>query len=388
MKLKFIVLLFVITTIFFSSCDGSIKYDVERLKIDTDNVSLGHSISLSEDDKTLIIGAAVLENEIGAVYIFTWSGTQWTLNATLTASDGTSGDGFGSSVSLSSDGSTALIGAPYSDIDLLDSNNEIVKITNAGAAYIFTCSGTTWSQKAKLSTSDCEGDDHFGYSVSLSSDGSTALLGVPGGEAAYIFKTTNWQTDNSPTAKLTASDSSEWGFFGSSVCLSSDASIALIGAPTREAAYIFKTTNWQTDNSPAVKLTASDSSEWDFFGSSVSLSSDGSTALFGVPGGEAAYIFESNSWIDCTETAKLIAPDSGEVEEFGYSVSLTSDGKTALISNFYDNALYLYSSGSWSECFVDTKISFALFNIVTISSDGSFAIMIDDTNNRGYVIYF
>ena len=81
------------------------------------------------------------------------------------ASDAATNDLFGISVSLSSDGSTALVSAQG-------------KSSNTGAAYIFTRSGATWTQQQKITASDAAIDVRFGVSVSLSGDGSTALVGV------------------------------------------------------------------------------------------------------------------------------------------------------------------------------------------------------------------
>ena len=85
--------------------------------------------------------------------------------AKLLASDGSTNDQFGVSVSISSDGNTAIVGA-YND----DSGR--------GSAYIYTRSGTTWSQQTKLTASDGSSDDYFGYSVSISGDGNTAIVGA------------------------------------------------------------------------------------------------------------------------------------------------------------------------------------------------------------------
>ena len=104
----------------------------------------------------------------------------WTEIQKLLASDNPEYDRFGYSVSL--DGDTALIGAPYDD-----DNGEL-----SGSAYVFTRIGTTWTQQAKLLSSDNPEYDRFGFSVSL--DGDTALIGAPydvdNGDlsgSAYIF---------------------------------------------------------------------------------------------------------------------------------------------------------------------------------------------------------
>ncbi|MDV7390622.1 FG-GAP repeat protein, partial [Arthrospira platensis SPKY1] len=82
----------------------------------------------------------------------------------MLASDYASGDVFGISVALSSDGNTLAVGA-----DLEDTS----PASNNGAVYIFTRSGSTWTQQAKLLASDYASNEQFGYSVALSSDGNT-----------------------------------------------------------------------------------------------------------------------------------------------------------------------------------------------------------------------
>jgi hypothetical protein len=108
----------------------------------------------------------------------------WTQQAKLLASDGAASDYFGRTVSISGDGSTAIVGA-YGDDD---------KGTSSGSAYIFTRSGTVWTQQAKLLASDGAASDSFGQAVSISGDGSTAIIGAYGNAdkgsasgSAYIF---------------------------------------------------------------------------------------------------------------------------------------------------------------------------------------------------------
>jgi len=141
----------------------------------------GWSVSLSGD--TALIGADGDNdngNSSGSAYVFIRTGTTWTQQAKLLASDGTADDSFGWSVSLFGD--TALIGAPYDD-DKGDAS---------GSAYVFIRTGTTWTQQAKLLASDGAEEDRFGWRVSLSGD--TALFGVKWDEdngnnsgSAYVF---------------------------------------------------------------------------------------------------------------------------------------------------------------------------------------------------------
>src|ERR1022692_473480 len=195
---------------------------------------------------------------------FVLTGVTWTQQAKLTASDGASGDQFGSSVSLF--GTTAVIGAPGNSAQ--------------GAAYVFTTTGFTWTQQAKLTASDGAAGDQFGISVAVS--GPTAVVGASGSAsnqgAAYIFTLagTTW----SQQAKLTASDAASGDQFGGSVSLSATTAVAgAIGkSGSTGAAYVF--INSGTSWTQQAKLTASDGVNGDHFGASVSVSGD--TALAGA----------------------------------------------------------------------------------------------------------
>ncbi len=161
----------------------------------------------------------------------------------LAASDGAANDVFGCSVSLSSDGATALIGAD---------NATVAGNAYQGAAYVFVNNGGIWSQQ-KLTASDGLADDQFGWSVWLSADGATALIGavcatVTGNEyqgAVYVFVNNGgtW----SEQQKLTASDGAANDEFGQSVAVSADGNTALVGSvyaaasgkAQQGAAYVF-----------------------------------------------------------------------------------------------------------------------------------------------------
>ena len=302
------------------------------------------SVSLSADGNTALIGAvnALVGNNSaqGAAYVFVRSGGTWSLLQKLTASDSAANDNFGISVSLSADGSTALIGAFYATVG---------GHTFQGAAYVFVLSGGTWSQQ-KLTASDGAANDNFGLRVSLSADGSTALIGANNAKvdgnanqgAAYVFVRSGgtW----SQVEKLTASDGAANAYFGYSVSLSGDGSTALIGAyaakvgsnANQGAAYVFVLSDgtW----SPQQKLAALDGASGAEFGFSVSLSADGNTALIGAINASvgnnlsqgAAYVFV-NSGGTWSELQKLTALDGAADDQFGSSVSLSADGSTALI---------------------------------------------------------
>jgi hypothetical protein len=135
----------------------------------------GHSVAVS--DSTAVVGAHGHNSATGAAYVFVRSGTTWSQQAELTASDATAGDDFGWSVAVS--GSTAVVGAQYRNAE-------------TGAAYVFVRSGATWSQQAQLTASDGATNAYFGFSVAVS--GSTAVVGAYGHNsgtgAAYVFVNT------------------------------------------------------------------------------------------------------------------------------------------------------------------------------------------------------
>ena len=295
----------------------------------------GNSVSVSGD--TILVGAYNDDDggsNSGSVYVFVRSGTVWSQQAKLTASDAAFGDFFGVSVSLSGD--TALVGSYYDNDAGPDS----------GSAYVFVRSGTVWSQQAKLTASDAAADDNFGISVSLSGD--TALIGSyvddDAGNAsgsAYVF--TRNATVWSQQAKLTASDAATSDFFGTSVSVSGDT--ALVGANGDDdggsasgSAYVFvrSGTSWSQQR----KLTSNDAGGLENrLGYSVSIS--GGTALVGETGDHAgatyagcAYVFVRSGTV-WSPQAKLIASDAAEYDSFGVSVSLS--GNTALVGSHLDD---------------------------------------------------
>jgi hypothetical protein len=294
----------------------------------------GYSISI--DGNNVLIGNVLDDDngvDSGSAYIFIRNGTTWTQQAKLLPSDGASWDEFGLSVSLSGD--TALIGAWHDDDNGGDS----------GSAYIFTRNGTTWTQQAKLLPSDGEGGDVFGFSVSLSGD--TALIGAVldndnGGDSGSAYVFTRSGTIWTQQQKLHASDGASGDVFGYSVSLSGNT--ALIGAKWDNdyasgsgSAYIFirNSTTWTQQ----AKLLASDSSNYDYFGSSVFLNED--TALIGAPQDDdngvdsgSAYVFTRSNAI-WTQQAKLLALDGTEYDQFGISVSLSDNN--ALIGSVFDD---------------------------------------------------
>jgi hypothetical protein len=273
----------------FTRSDSTWK-QVEELTAATGGVSgyFGRSVALSADGETALVGAPAARGQ-GLAWLFTRSESGWSQQGEPLAGAGESGSGrFGRSVALSADGETTLIGAPGDD-------------GNLGAAWLFRLSGSTWTEQgSKLTGSGEAGEGRFGYSTALSGDGSTALVGAPnsGSEdqgAAWAFRQSgsSWSEQSSELTGGKASDE----HFGFSVALSSVGDSALIGAPRanlhRGAAWLFgrSEAGWS-----AAELTAGPSQGgWPRFGAGVALSADGEVALVGAPGAGkkagAAWVF-------------------------------------------------------------------------------------------------
>ncbi len=205
-------------------------------EIRSDN--FGISVGISGD--TVIVGAfrAYVANVewVGAAYVFTRNNGVWTQQQRLTASDGIALDNFGVSVAISGD--TAVIGAyqyPYTST------------ARAGSAYVFTRSGSVWTQQQKLTSSDNIASDSFGSSVAISGD--TAVIGsgrknepdATLAGAAYVFTRSSgvWIQQQ----KLLDPLGLRFNLFGYAVALTGDTVIAgAIGGGTTNptgSSYVF-----------------------------------------------------------------------------------------------------------------------------------------------------
>src|SRR5205823_2837784 len=147
----------------------------------------------------------------GAAYVFVRSGSNWTQQAYLKASNTGAGDQFAYSVAVSGD--TIVIGAPLesSDASGVNGSQNNNRASGSGAAYVFVRSGTTWSQQAYIKSSNSEAGDLFGWSVAVSGDSIT--VGAPG-EASNTTGVNGNQADNSApesgAAYIFARNGSNW----------------------------------------------------------------------------------------------------------------------------------------------------------------------------------
>jgi hypothetical protein len=273
---------------------------------------------------------------------------------------------FGASVALSADGNTALIGGPSDEIK----GKEML----VGAAWVFTRSGSTWTQQGpKLRGEDQEGEAQFGISVALSADGNTALIGgvedVTAKEhvgAAWVFTRAGGKWDQLGSKLTGVSEEVGSGRFGRSVALSADGDTALVGAyfdnSQTGAAWVFKRSG-SSYLQDGPKLTGEGEAGEAQFGFSVALSADGKTALIGGPHDEgttkefmagAAWVFTESvkGWEQ--QGSKLTSGGEKGLGELGTGVALSADGDTALIGAPGDGSAggaraFTRAGASWSQ---------------------------------------
>ncbi len=162
--------------------------------------SFGVNVALSDDGNTLLAGSLdedclstgvnppgcdndrLLDVSTGAAYVFVRSGGVWSQQAFFKASNTGNNDWFGSRLALSGDGNTAVMGASLEDgnakgINGPQDNNSA---NEAGAAYLFTRTGTAWTQQAFIKSEQNEAFDEFGGSVAISRDGKTLVISAHG----------------------------------------------------------------------------------------------------------------------------------------------------------------------------------------------------------------
>jgi hypothetical protein len=289
------------------------------------------TVALSADGNTLAVGArgessaatGIDGNQAdngairaGAVYVFTRTATGWSQQAYVKASNAEAEDVFGESLALSADGNTLAVAAPVEDsaargID----GNQANGAGDSGAVYVFTRTGAVWSQQAYVKASNTEANDTFGDSLALSGDGSTLVVGASNEDSAATGVDGN-QASN--------------------------------GASAAGAVYVF--TRSGTTWAQQAYVKASNTAEFDRFGTSLAISADGDifaagarfedSAAVGVNGGQAdnsadnagaVYVFTRSGTV-WAQQAYVKASNSGVSDNFGHSLALSADGSTLAVS--------------------------------------------------------
>ncbi len=300
------------------------------------------------------------------------------------ASDGAASDIFGRSVAISADGSTMVLGSPYAAVS---------GKSQQGSAYVFRWNGSSWVEM-KLAASDGEANDNFGGDVAVSADGNTVVMGATGDDSgkgsAYVFR---WNGSSWMQKKLTASEGAANDAFGASVAVSEDGDVVIVGASYDDvdlnsdqgSVYVYR---WNGSSWVETKITASDGLASDYFGCSVSVSSDGNIIVVGAHGDDdkgtdsgSAYVYRWNgsSWVG----TKLLASDGTGSDYFGMSVSVSADGNTVAVGAYMDDDMgsgsgsvyvYRWNGSSWAQIKItagDGVAGDGLGNSVAVSADGA-----------------
>ena len=301
----------------------------------------GRSISMSADGNTLAVGAPYNDGTAtnsGHVRIYEWSGAVWTQKGADIDGEAAA-DISGWSISMSSDGNTIAIGAEEND----------GSATSSGHVRIYEWSGTAWAQKG----ADIDGEAAYDFSsrsISMSADGNTLAIGAPGNDETGLFaghvriyewSGTAWSQKGIDIDGEAANDQS-----GHSVSMSSDGNTLAIGAIYNDGAatnaghvrvYEWSGTAWIQKGSDINGEAMNDQG-----GHSVSMSSDGNTLAIGAPynggGGTQAGHVRVYEWSGTAWTQKG-ADINGEAagDQSGYAVSMSSDGSTVLIGAPYND---------------------------------------------------
>lgn len=311
----------------------------------------GYSVTLSGDGSTLAVGstaerssgtgvdAAQDDNSIisaGAVYVFTRNGSAWSQQAYVKASNTEARQMFGYSVALSYDGGTLAVGAfqEGSNATGIDGaqDDDLPDEGESGAVYVFTRSGTLWSQQAYVKASNTGANDNFGIALALSNDGNTLAVGAIG--------------ESSNATGINGADNNL--------------------AVNSGAAYVFSREGGLWSQQAYIK--ASNTGASDRFGSSLDLSADGNTLAVGawgefsaysviLPGGTCGGVSEctqapgDNTWASAGATyvftrdagvwaqeAYIKAFNGAQDTKFGNALALSSDGDTLAVGSFWENS--------------------------------------------------
>lgn len=408
-----------------------------------DGDQFGYRIALGGDGRVLAVGVPRddasptgitgdrSDPDAGAVYVFTWGGTQWESQAYLKPRVLDPADQFGASVGLSALGDTLVVGAPGEDggpgHDVEDNS-----VAGSGAAYVFKRHGTTWMLQDYLKAAKPGVDDGFGTAVAISADGNTVAVGALGEDsratgvdgdpldntltdsgAAYVFTTDGMAWTQAAYLKAAHPDKADR--FGEDLALSGDGAVLAIGASGEDsaalgvggdqadntatnagAAYVFRRTAgaWAQE----AYLKASNSGTSDGFGLHVALSGLGTTLVVAAPFEDsanahqtddsimdsgAAYVFgfDGAAW---TQRAYLKSPTPTVSDQLGQAVAISADGHVVAVSAPNDDgvamnggAVYTFSdaAGPWQRAASVTAqtpaVGAQLGSSLGLSSDGS-----------------
>ncbi len=317
-------------------------------------VKQGSSVAISADGNTAVVGGPNDANGAGAAWVFGRSGGAWSRQGGKLVGTGAVGPaGQGCAVAISRDGNTVIVGGNADD-------------SNTGALWVFTRSVGSWSQQGgKLVAADAAGSPKLGSSVSLSADGTIAIAGGPsdhsGLGAAFVF-TRHGVVWSQQGSKLVGTGAVGTPLQGHSVAISGNGDTAIVGGygdnSSAGAAWMFTLSNgvWSQQGS---KLLARDAVGTAYQGASVDLSSDGTTVVVGGYQDNsdvgAAWIYtrgRTGVWVQ--QGNKLVGTGANASSGQGSSVAISGDGNTVVVGGPNDaptGAAWMFtrSGSTWSQ---------------------------------------
>ena len=307
---------------------------------------VGRSVALSGDGGTLILGApAGFIGSVGpgAAYVYVRSADGWSQEAQLIPGDSSPVDHFGESVALSADGDTAVIGSWEDD-------------GGPGSAYVFQRVGNSWLQQSKLGP-DGGPQRYFGWSVGISADGGTIVLGSPtfeigGAGSAYLF--TGGGSGWDKIAKLSPGDTTDATSFGMRVAIDGDGDVVVVGNSSQDSVHLFAAN--EAGWSEVQQLTGAD------LGSAVDLSSDGGVLVAGASTGWTGSGYANvyrRTGLNWELRATLTAGEPENEDWFATSVAISAAGDAIAVGSKYSDvgaeadvgSAYFYerAGGAWSD---------------------------------------
>lgn len=342
---------------------------VETQRVQPGDVSIfslfGTAVAMSGEPADRAIIGAFFQDGVGAAYVYRRIGNTWVEDGKLSPSDGVEGSYFGTSVGI--DGDYAVVGAPGTQ----DGEGEDIP----GAAYVFKRENGQWVQKQKLTAFP---GAEFGSSVSISS--GRAMVGDPADPewgldagAVWVYKVNgeDWTLEE----KITATDATPEDYFGSAVYL--DGERAIIGSLFNDQSqiesgaayiYIWNGTQWFKQQ----KLAPSDPEQEKWFGFAVHIVGD--IAVIGAPQDDSAgvdagagYFFEWNGteWI---EALKTVGSNTVAGDYFGNAVG--TDGGKVFVGGYANDGLSGFDSGS-AYTFIKPAGEWEQTNSLVTAGDGA-----------------
>ena len=179
----------------------------------------GSTIVLTPDGSKLVIGCPGRNNKTGCVYVYSRVANHWSLETILQAHNKQPNDWFGSSIAISANGTTIVVGANCKD-------------NFTGQAYVFNKVKDAWSEGVSLDAAPGMPEDNFGWSIAISANGNVIAIGCPGKNhyTGTVIVFIKHHDEYRRSSRLTVSDSEANDHFGESLAISSDGSTIIVGA--------------------------------------------------------------------------------------------------------------------------------------------------------------